>query len=183
MARSVVRHHRFPCHARCALPNQAVITTTECTGKLFSAGRRCKSCSAIVFPSPGEITQLDSGVRGFNDRTAMLMRSGHSIFFQPSNQNDLSTYILPFHTDTTTTKATCMDAPAMDYTTDIKMWNSGRYGEGGEPLLRCMTCESHHIPRASPYHCCRRLVVHWPLSRHGHGLLQPYGSPVLLPAI
>lgn len=44
------------------------------------------------------------GVRGFNDRTALLQRNGNSVFKQP---NGLSTE-LPFHLDTATTSAQCV---------------------------------------------------------------------------
>ena len=68
------------------------------------------------------------GVRGFNDRTALLLRSGLPAFFQPSSQSSPATeYILPFPAKSLTTSSMCMNAPAMDYVTDMLMWNSGRY--------------------------------------------------------
>jgi phospholipase C len=39
------------------------------------------------------------GMRGFNDRVSVPLRSGHSVFFQPTDQNDLSEYMLPFRVD------------------------------------------------------------------------------------
>ena len=35
--------------------------------------------------------------------------------------------MLPFHVNTLTTSAICMDAPEMDYPCDIRMWNEGHY--------------------------------------------------------
>jgi phospholipase C len=68
------------------------------------------------------------GVRGFNDRTAIPVPSGLSSFYQPTDAfNITGPYMLPFHVNTMSTSAICMDAPAMDYPTDIGMWNGGRY--------------------------------------------------------
>jgi phospholipase C len=67
-----------------------------------------------------------NGVRGFNDRTAVPLRSGLNSFYQPVDQDDLSQYMLPFRVDPTKTNAMCMPAPEMYYPTDILMWNSGR---------------------------------------------------------
>jgi phospholipase C len=61
------------------------------------------------------------GVRGFNDRMAIGLPNGDSVWKQPTNTN----YILPFHMSTATTSATCAQAPAMSYLTDIAMWNKG----------------------------------------------------------
>lgn len=66
------------------------------------------------------------GVRGFNDRFANPLASGLNSFFQPVSSN-LHEYQLPWPLDTTSTSAMCMDAPEMDYTCDIKMWNHGHY--------------------------------------------------------
>ncbi len=53
------------------------------------------------------------GVRGFNDRTAHPLTSGHNSFYQPVNQSDLSLYQLPWHVSSLSTSGTCMDAPEM----------------------------------------------------------------------
>ena len=70
---------------------------------------------------------MHQGVRGFNDRTAVQLPSGLPAFYQPVNQNNLSEYMLPFHVDSMTTSATCMDAPTMDYPHDIGIINHGRF--------------------------------------------------------
>jgi len=69
---------------------------------------------------------MHQGVRGFNDRAAIQLPSGLPAFYQPVNSN-LSEYMLPFHVDSMTTSATCMDAPTMDYPHDIGIINHGRY--------------------------------------------------------
>jgi phospholipase C len=66
------------------------------------------------------------GVRGFNDRTSVPLRSGFNAFHQPIDQNNLDEYMLPFRAESNKTNAMCMPAPEMYYPTDILMWNSGR---------------------------------------------------------
>lgn len=66
-----------------------------------------------------------NGVRGFNDRITAPMKSGLNTFYQPTNQEDLSQYMLPFKLNIHETKAMCMSAPQMDYECDMKIWNNG----------------------------------------------------------
>ncbi|EUC12203.1 phosphocholine-specific phospholipase C [Paraburkholderia hospita] len=61
------------------------------------------------------------GVRGFNDRMAIALPNGDLIWKQPTDTG----YILPFHADTTVTRATCARAPSMNYPVDIAMWDHG----------------------------------------------------------
>ena len=68
------------------------------------------------------------GVRGFNDRNTQPMTSGlPNSFYQPVDQEDLSLYMLPFHVDSHSTSAMCMDAPQMNYEADMRMWNNGKF--------------------------------------------------------
>lgn len=67
------------------------------------------------------------GVRGFNDRAAIPLRSGLDSLYQPVDQNDLTKYQLPFHTSTMSTSSICMPAPAMDYVHDMLIINEGRF--------------------------------------------------------
>lgn len=67
------------------------------------------------------------GVRGFNDRVVVPLKSGLPVFYQPTNQSDLTQYMLPFHAVMKETSASCMDAPEMNYPCDIRMWNKGRF--------------------------------------------------------
>jgi len=67
------------------------------------------------------------GVRGFNDRITAPMSSGHNSFYQPVDQSDLSQYMLPFHVDSHSTSAMCMDAPQMGYESDMRLWNDGKF--------------------------------------------------------
>lgn len=65
------------------------------------------------------------GVRGFNDRAAPPLPTGRPVFYQPTNISDRSEYQLPYHVDTFTTSAICMDAPAMGFVPDMNIWNKG----------------------------------------------------------
>ena len=67
------------------------------------------------------------GVRGFNDRAAIPVRSGLNALYQPVDQSDLTKYQLPFHTSTMSTSSICMPAPAMDYVHDMLIINGGRF--------------------------------------------------------
>ena len=62
------------------------------------------------------------GVRGFNDRVTVPLRSGHSVFYQPTDQEDLSNYMLPFRVDIQVTQhnsnpKTVMPFPLCTYNT------------------------------------------------------------------
>ena len=52
---------------------------------------------------------------------AIRLPNGDPVWKRPANTN----YMLPFHTSTATTSATCAKAPSMSYLTDIAMWNKG----------------------------------------------------------
>jgi phospholipase C len=69
------------------------------------------------------------GVRGFNDRITIPLKSGLNSFHQPIDQEDLSQYMLPFHVDSHSTSAMCMDAPLMNYECDMKIFNNGRFDQ------------------------------------------------------
>ena len=66
------------------------------------------------------------GVRGFNDRCATPIPGGRTTLYQPATLEE-SGYMLPFHVNSLTTAAMCMDAPEMDYPCDIAMVHEGRY--------------------------------------------------------
>ena len=66
-----------------------------------------------------------SGVRGFGDRNAITLPGGKPVWYQPSN--DAAGYTLPFRMNTKTTSATCANAPAMNWPTDLGMYNGGKF--------------------------------------------------------
>ena len=67
------------------------------------------------------------GVRGFNDRAALPVRSGLNTFYQPTDQSNLAEYMLPFHASTMSTSSICMSAPTMAYPNDMLIINKGRF--------------------------------------------------------
>ncbi|MGV9270424.1 phosphocholine-specific phospholipase C [Kitasatospora sp. NPDC003701] len=66
-----------------------------------------------------------NGVRGFGDRNAINLPGGKPVWRQPAPHAD--GYILPFRMDTTTTAATCAEAPGMSWPIDLTNWNGGRF--------------------------------------------------------
>jgi phospholipase C len=66
------------------------------------------------------------GVRGFNDRTPPMLKTGRDSFWQPIDVNNPDAYMLPFRTVANETNTMCMPAPEMYYPTDIQMYNGGR---------------------------------------------------------
>ena len=67
------------------------------------------------------------GVRGFNDRAATPTRLGKDTFTQPVFPANDTTYMLPFHVQAMTTSAMCMDAPTMEFFTNMGIVDGGRY--------------------------------------------------------
>jgi len=61
------------------------------------------------------------GVRGFGDRSALVLRNGDSVFKQPGPQG----YVLPFHMDTMTTSAVCVGNRANNWKCNHDAWNGG----------------------------------------------------------
>jgi phospholipase C len=62
------------------------------------------------------------GVRGFNDRTALTLRNGNSIFKQPVG----SGYELPFHLDTSITSAQCVADLDHTWSGTHSAWDNGK---------------------------------------------------------
>lgn len=61
------------------------------------------------------------GVCGFDDRTAMTLRNGASVFRQPSASGS----VLPFHMDTATSNAHCFGNLANNWRCNHEAWNNG----------------------------------------------------------
>jgi phospholipase C len=66
-----------------------------------------------------------AGLRGFNDRTSMILPSGRNSFYQPINVSN-DDYMLPFPVHSLTTNAVCMNSPEMDFPADTGIHNEGR---------------------------------------------------------
>lgn len=67
------------------------------------------------------------GVRGFNDPVPAPLPSStltrQSVWYQPTK----TSYMLPFHMDTTKTSATCIGASSMGFTVDTAINNGGKF--------------------------------------------------------
>ena len=60
------------------------------------------------------------GVRGFNDRNALLLQNGNTVFSQPAN----GTYVLPFHVT-----AECLEDDAHSWGDEHTVWDSGKWDQ------------------------------------------------------
>ena len=65
-----------------------------------------------------------SGVRGFDDSTAVLLKNGHPAFYQPDPGNP-SGFALPFHLDTTKTNAQRVVSLSHAWSAQHSAWNCG----------------------------------------------------------
>ncbi|MGH9654910.1 MAG: alkaline phosphatase family protein, partial [Bryobacteraceae bacterium] len=66
-----------------------------------------------------------SGVRGFADPNALMLRNGQSVFYQPDKVNP-NGYVLPFHLDTRTTSAQKIPSTSHAWSVQHDSWNGGR---------------------------------------------------------
>jgi phospholipase C len=66
-----------------------------------------------------------SGVRGFDDPTALRLADGRSVFHQPDRENPLG-YLLPFHLDTKSSSAQKLPSNSHSWAAQHASWNGGR---------------------------------------------------------
>jgi phospholipase C len=66
-----------------------------------------------------------AGVRGFDDANALTLPNGRSVFHQPDPQNPAG-YLLPFHLDTSTTRAQKLPSTSHSFQTQHDSWNGGK---------------------------------------------------------
>jgi phospholipase C len=66
-----------------------------------------------------------SGVRGFDDPTAIKLSTGRPVFYQPDSLNP-DGYELPFHLDTTTTSAAALADTSHAWPVQHQAWNGGK---------------------------------------------------------
>jgi phospholipase C len=70
------------------------------------------------------------GVRGYSDRTALLLPSGNSVFHQPDPKRPDGGYILPFHVDTARVDGQGMTELDHSWNGTHDAWNRGGYDDG-----------------------------------------------------
>lgn len=73
------------------------------------------------------------GVRGFNDRNALIFQNGSSDFYQPQNGG----YVLPFHSTNQ-----CINDVAHDWITGHAAWDLGKWDQW--PLAKGTTALAYH---------------------------------------
>lgn len=66
-----------------------------------------------------------SGVRGFGDPDALMLSTGRNVFHQPDAEN-ADGYLLPFHVDTSTTKAQKLPSTSHAWSVQHAAWNGGK---------------------------------------------------------
>jgi phospholipase C len=66
-----------------------------------------------------------SGVRGFDDREAMKLDNGKSIYYQPDAANP-DGYVLPFHLDTHASSAQKIPSTSHAWSVQHEAWNGGK---------------------------------------------------------
>ncbi|HEY4232908.1 MAG TPA: alkaline phosphatase family protein [Lacipirellulaceae bacterium] len=66
-----------------------------------------------------------AGVRGFGDKTALLLPDEKSVFYQPDSKNP-DGYLLPFHLDTRTTSAQKIPSTSHAWEVQHEAWNGGK---------------------------------------------------------
>lgn len=87
-----------------------------------------------------------SGVRGFGDPTALTLRNGNTVFAQPRTFGS----VLPFHLDTATTSAQCVQDLDHSWPGTHLAWNRGRYD--GWARTKTSLCMGHYTRADIPFH-------------------------------
>jgi phospholipase C len=66
-----------------------------------------------------------AGVRGFDDPEALIMPNGRTVFYQPDADNPKG-YLLPFHLDTSASRAQKIPSTSHAWSVQHDSWNGGR---------------------------------------------------------
>ncbi len=69
-----------------------------------------------------------AGVRGFDDRKALILPGGRSVFYQPDTVNPKG-YLLPFHLDTRATSAQKIPSTSHAWSVQHQAWNGGQMNQ------------------------------------------------------
>lgn len=101
-----------------------------------------------------------AGVRGFDDKSALVLPSGKSVFHQPDPANPLG-YLLPFHLDTRTTSAQKIPSTSHAWGVQHDSWNGGRM-DNWLPAHR--KAEGAKAPYVMGYHTRADIPFHFALA-------------------
>ncbi len=106
-----------------------VVGTGTTAGTALGAGRLTDIDHVVIFMK--ENRSFDHyfgarpGVRGFADPAVLTGTDGKPIWYQPAPSHP-DGYVLPFHYDTTTTKAQCALDPDHSWASQHAAWNGGK---------------------------------------------------------
>jgi phospholipase C len=142
-----------------------------------------------------------SGVRGFSDPTAMKLRGGNSVFYQPDPTNP-DGYLLPYHLDSLTTAAQAIPSTSHLWQVQHQCWNNdlmddwvpahiasdgsnvgpytmGYFEEADIPFQRALAaaftiCDNYHCSVMGPTHPNRYMWLTGTIDPNGQ-----YGGPAL----
>jgi len=89
-----------------------------------------------------------AGVRGFDDRDALKLANGKSVFHQPDAENPRG-YLLPFHLDTSSTSAQKIPSTNHSWLVQHQSWN---YGKMDQWMPAHRKADGKNGPYAMGYH-------------------------------
>jgi phospholipase C len=89
-----------------------------------------------------------SGVRGFDDPTALILPNGKSVFHQPDPKNP-NGYLLPFHLDTRKTNAQKLPSTNHSFGVQHASWNNGKMDNW---MVAHRKAEGNRAPYVMGYH-------------------------------
>ena len=101
-----------------------------------------------------------AGVRGFDDKDALVLPNGKSIFYQPDAVNP-SGYLLPFHLDTRTTSAQKIPSTSHAWSVQHASWNGGKMDNW---LAAHREAEGDKAPYVMGYHTREDIPFHYALA-------------------
>ena len=89
-----------------------------------------------------------AGVRGFDDRKALILENGKSVFHQPDKENPRG-YVLPFHLDTGSTTAQKIPSTNHGWLVQHQSWN---YGKMDQWMAAHRKADGKNAPYTMGYH-------------------------------
>jgi phospholipase C len=101
-----------------------------------------------------------SGVRGFDDPTALKLPNGKSVFYQPDAMNPVG-HLLPFHLDTKTTSAQKIPSTNHSWGVQHESWNNGAMDNW---LAAHRRVEGKKAPYVMGYHTRDDIPFQWALA-------------------
>ena len=117
-----------------------------------------------------------SGVRGFDDPSALTLSTGKNVFHQPDPQNP-NGYLLPFHLDTSSTNAQKLPSTSHAWRVQHRAWNGGKM-DSWVPAHR--DADGEHGPYTMGYFKREDIPFHYALAE-AFTICDAYHSSVMGP--